>query len=101
MHIIFLGFLQRAKKIFLLYNASSEDFISSEPSRFLMQLEYFKQPNHELKQKKIQLPYTELRTKNKLVEKTEKILIDLKKNWKGWVFAFLIMSIYKGSIFIL
>ena len=44
-----------------------------------MQLEYFKQPNHELKQKKIQLPFPELRTKNKLVEKTEKILIDLKK----------------------
>ncbi len=75
----FFRLLQRAKKIFLLYNASSEDFISSEPSRFLMQLEYFKQPNHELKQKKIQLPFPELRTKNKLVEKTEKILIDLKK----------------------
>ena len=75
----FFRLLQRAKKIFLLYNASSEDFISSEPSRFLMQLEYFKQPNHELKQKKIQLPLPELRIKNKIVEKTEKILVDLKK----------------------
>ena len=44
-----------------------------------MQLEYFKQPNHELEQKKIQLPLTELRTKNKILEKTEKILDDLKK----------------------
>ena len=75
----FFRLLQRAKKIFLLYNDSSEDFISSEPSRFLMQLEYFKEPNHKLKQKKIQLPLPELRTKNKIVEKTEKILIDLKK----------------------
>ena len=75
----FFRLLQRAKKIFLLYNASSEDFISSEPSRFLMQLEYFKEPNHKLKQKKIQLPLPEQRTKNKMVEKTEKILIDLKK----------------------
>ena len=75
----FFRLLQRAKKIFLLYNASTEDFISSEPSRFLMQLEYFKQPNHELKQKKIQLPLPELRIKNKIVEKTEKILVDLKK----------------------
>ena len=75
----FFRLLQRAKKIFLLYNTSSEDFISSEPSRFLMQLEYFKEPNHKLKQKKIQLPLPEQRTKNKMVEKTEKILIDLKK----------------------
>ena len=75
----FFRLLQRAKKIFLLYNASTEDFISSEPSRFLMQLEYFKQTNHELKQKKIQLPLPELRIKNKIVEKTEKILVDLKK----------------------
>ena len=75
----FFRLLQRAKKIFLLYNASYEDFISSEPSRFLMQLEYFKEPNHKLKQKKIQLPLPEQRTKNKMVEKTEKILIDLKK----------------------
>ena len=33
MHIIF-RLLQRAKKIFLLYSASSEDFISSEPIDF-------------------------------------------------------------------
>ena len=75
----FFRLLQRAKKVFLLYNASSEDFISSEPSRFLMQLEYFKEPNHKLIQKTTQLPFPELRTKNKIVEKTEKILVDLKK----------------------
>lgn len=44
----FFRLLQRAKRISLLYNDSSEGLFSGEKSRFLIQLEYFKRPNHKL-----------------------------------------------------
>ena len=44
----FFRLLQRAKHISLLYNDVSDGLFSGEKSRFLIQLEYFKKPQHEL-----------------------------------------------------
>jgi hypothetical protein len=44
----FYHLLQRAKNIYLLYNADSEGFDAGEKSRFITQLEVEKQPNHNL-----------------------------------------------------
>jgi hypothetical protein len=40
--------LQRAKNIYLIYNADSDGFDAGEKSRFITQLEVEKQPNHNL-----------------------------------------------------
>jgi hypothetical protein len=44
----FYHLLQRAKNIYLLYNADSEGFDAGEKSRFITQLEVEKHPNHNL-----------------------------------------------------
>lgn len=44
----FYHLLQRAKNIYLIYNADSEGFDAGEKSRFITQLEVEKQPNHKL-----------------------------------------------------
>ena len=52
----FFRLLQRAKKVFLLYNATPEGLFSGEKSRFLVQLEYFKSPKHRLTLRQVELP---------------------------------------------
>ncbi len=47
----FYHLLQRAQKIFLLYNTESDGIDAGEPSRFLTQLEVERQPAHELTRK--------------------------------------------------
>ena len=44
----FFRLLQRPKRISLIYNDAAEGLFSGEKSRFLIQLEYFKRPNHSL-----------------------------------------------------
>ena len=44
----FFRLLQRAKSISLFYNDAAEGLFSGEKSRFLVQLEFFKHPNHQL-----------------------------------------------------
>ncbi|MFN3752642.1 PD-(D/E)XK nuclease family protein [Flavobacterium sp.] len=44
----FYHLLQRAKNIYLIYNADSDGFDAGEKSRFITQLEVEKQPNHNL-----------------------------------------------------
>ncbi|WP_333877818.1 PD-(D/E)XK nuclease family protein [Flavobacterium sp.] len=44
----FYHLLQRAKNIYLIYNADSEGFDAGEKSRFITQLEVEKQPNHKI-----------------------------------------------------
>jgi len=44
----FYHLLQRAKKVFLLYNTESDGIDAGEKSRFITQLEIEKQPNHVL-----------------------------------------------------
>ena len=75
----FYRLLQRAKKVFLLYNASAEGLFSGERSRFLVQLEYFKEPQHQLKFKQPQLPFPELEDKPKTAYKTQAVLDHLEE----------------------
>ncbi len=44
----FFRLLQRSKSISLFYNDAAEGLLSGEKSRFLVQLEFFKHPNHQL-----------------------------------------------------
>jgi len=45
----FYRLLQRAKNVYLLYNTEADGLNTGEKSRFLLQLEIEKQPNHELR----------------------------------------------------
>jgi len=75
----FFRLLQRAKKVFLLYNASAEGLFSGERSRFLIHLEYFKCPSHQLRFKQVALPIPKLDRKQRNVIKTEAILAHLEQ----------------------
>src|SRR6056300_2108606 len=75
----FFRLLQRAKKVFLLYNASAEGIFSGERSRFLIHLEYFKCPSHQLRFKQVVLPIPKLDRKQRNVIKTEAILAHLEQ----------------------
>lgn len=70
----FFRLLQRAKKIFLLYNSTSDGLFSGERSRFLVQLEYFKQPQHKLILKQLELPISKLNPPLKKALKTQSVL---------------------------
>ncbi len=74
----FYRLLQRAQKIFLFYNASAEGLFSGERSRFLVQLEYFKEPKHQLKFKQPQLAFPEVEDKPKTAYKTKAVLDQLE-----------------------
>jgi hypothetical protein len=65
----FFRLLQRAKKISLFYNDAAEGLFSGEKSRFLMQLEYFKRPNHKLSFKHLNF---KLERQNKHIKKAIK-----------------------------
>ena len=75
----FFRLLQRAKKVFLLYNASAEGLFSGERSRFLIQLEYFKLPTHKLKFNQVALPIPKLNNKQRKIVKTNSILSHLEQ----------------------
>ncbi len=70
----FFRLLQRSKNIFLMYNTTSEGLFSGERSRFLVQLEYFKKPLHNLKIKQLKLAIPKLNNQEKKINKTKKIL---------------------------
>ena len=75
----FFRLLQRAKKIFLMYNATAEGLFSGERSRFLLQLEYFKKPLHDLKIKQLELQIPNLNNQKKIINKTQAILNHLAR----------------------
>lgn len=83
----FYHLLQRAKRVFLLYNTESEGLDGGEKSRFITQLEVEKQPNHTLLHKIIQpyVPYvgTQLLT----IEKSIKVQDRLKEIATGKGFS--------------
>ena len=53
----FYRLLQRAKRIYLLYNTQSDGLNSGEMSRFLYQLKYQPQPDHQIEEKRLVLNY--------------------------------------------
>ena len=73
----FYRLLQRAKKVYLLYNTEADGLNSGEKSRFITQLEIENKENHHLKQVLIspQVPAfkKELRTVDKTLEMIEKL----------------------------
>ena len=73
----FFRLLQRAKNIYLLYNATPEGLFSGEKSRFLVQLEYFKSPKHKLSFKQIDYPLSVQKTSHKKAIKTSAVLKQL------------------------
>ena len=74
----FFRVLQRAKKIFLMYNSTSDGLFSGEKSRFLYQLEYFKSEEHQVVFKQVNTAYKDLQTQTKVIDKTDSILSALK-----------------------
>lgn len=75
----FYHLLQRAKNIYLLYNADSEGFDAGEKSRFITQLEVEKQPNHNLTFQYFNPDVPNIAYQPMVVSKTESILVCLKE----------------------
>ena len=53
----FFRLLQRAKNIYLLYNSSSQGLFSGEKSRFLYQLDFFRDKEHKILFKEVNFNY--------------------------------------------
>lgn len=70
----FYRLLQRAKKIFLLYNSVPGNMNGGEKSRFLLQLQTEKQANHILTERTIVPPVPSITNPLKTVVKTPEIL---------------------------
>ncbi|MGB0395474.1 MAG: PD-(D/E)XK nuclease family protein [Flavobacteriaceae bacterium] len=69
----FYRLLQRAKRIYLLYNTQSDGLNSGEMSRFLYQLKYQPQPDHQIEEKRLVLNYKTPPSGDYSIEKTENI----------------------------
>ena len=74
----FYRILQRAKRVYLLYNTQSDGINSGEMSRFLYQLKYQKQTHHHIEEKQLILNYQTPAIPERKFEKTEKIRQRLK-----------------------
>ena len=74
----FYRLLQRAKRVYLLYNTQSDGLNSEEMSRFLYQLKYQKQTHHHIEEKQLILNYQTPAIPERKFEKTEKIRQKLK-----------------------
>lgn len=74
----FYRLLQRAKKVYLLYNTEAEGLNSGEKSRFLTQLEIETQPAHHLKKILVSPKVPVISNKLKQVNKTPEMMMRLK-----------------------
>ena len=70
----FYHLLHRAEKIFLLYNSTSEGLNAGEKSRFLMQLENDRLPNHEIEHLVVTLPVSIRDVSLREIAKTPKVI---------------------------
>ena len=75
----FFRLLQRAKKISLFYNDAAEGLFSGEKSRFLMQLQYFKRPKHNLILKNLSFKLERQNKDIKKAIKTPAVMNQLKE----------------------
>ena len=71
--------LQRAKEVTLLYNNYSEGINTGEKSRFLLQLEIEKQPNHTLSKTILSPKITPATQSLKTIEKTDSVMQRLQE----------------------
>ncbi|MGY5849297.1 PD-(D/E)XK nuclease family protein [Salegentibacter sp. F14] len=74
----FYRLLQRAKKVYLLYNTEPDGMNTGEKSRFITQLEVEKRPNHKLIKKVIGPKVPALKSGLKEIKKTPEIMKKLK-----------------------
>ena len=74
----FYRLLQRAKRVYLLYNTQSDGLNSGEMSRFLYQLKYQRQPAHQVEEKHLVLNYLTPNDFDHFIEKTENIQQQLR-----------------------
>ena len=74
----FYRLLQRAKRVYLLYNTQSDGLNSGEMSRFLYQLKYQRQPAHQVEEKHLILNYRTPNDSDHFIEKTENIQQQLR-----------------------
>lgn len=74
----FYRLLQRAKKVYLLYNTEADGLNSGEKSRFITQLEVENLPNHELIQKVISPKVNITSQELKSVRKTDEMMAKIK-----------------------
>jgi len=75
----FYHLLQRAKKIYLLYNTESEGLDAGEKSRFITQLEVEKQPAHELTHDIYNAELPETVYKPMVIPKSESVMERLRE----------------------
>ncbi len=75
----FYHLLQRAKNIYLIYNADSEGFDAGEKSRFITQLEVEKQPNHNLTFQHYNADVPSIAHRKMIIPKTESIVSRLRE----------------------
>ena len=75
----FYHLLQRAKNVYLLYNADSEGFDAGEKSRFITQLEVEKQPNHNLTFQYFNPDVPNIAYQPMVVPKTDSVLTRLQE----------------------
>lgn len=70
--------LQRAKKVYLLHNTDTESQMGGESSRFLLQLEIEKQPQHKISRSQIVPNVPKINNQLQFVEKTPEIIEKLR-----------------------
>lgn len=70
----FYRLLQRAKKVYILYNSTPGDLNAGEKSRFLTQLKIEKQPLHRLKEYVVSPEVPALKSELKTIQKTPEII---------------------------
>ncbi|WP_103865774.1 PD-(D/E)XK nuclease family protein [Aquimarina sp. I32.4] len=75
----FYRLIQRAKKVYLLYNTENEGVGGGEKSRFLLQLDIDKRPKHKLAKYIVSARVPKLIARPLQVDKNEDIVVRLKK----------------------
>ncbi|PKV48637.1 PD-(D/E)XK nuclease superfamily protein [Aquimarina sp. MAR_2010_214] len=75
----FYRLIQRAKKVYLLYNTEDEGVGGGEKSRFLLQLDIDKRPKHKLTKYVVSAKVPQLINQPLQIRKNEAILLKLKK----------------------
>lgn len=74
----FYRLLQRAKRVYVLYNTQSDGLNAGEMSRFLYQLKYQNQPAHQIEEKQLVMDYHTPEATIRQFKKTENIQQRLK-----------------------
>lgn len=75
----FYRIIQRAKKVYLLYNTENEGVGGGEKSRFIQQLEIDKRPNHKISKHIVSPKVPAISHTPLVIQKNEKILSKIKE----------------------